>query len=526
MIRITINGQPLEVYEGTTLLQAARQLQITVPTLCFLEGLENHTSCMVCVVEETGTGRLLPACSAKAEEGMTIQTDSDTVFTARQSALDLLLSEHAGDCEGPCRLICPAHMNIPLMIRQIAAGDFQAAIQTIHEHIAIPAILGRICPAPCENGCRRKTVDDPVSICLLKRFAADTDLFSEHPQAPGKAKATGKHIGVVGAGPAGLSAACYLSRSGHECTLMDAREKAGGQLRTGVPGGRLPETVIDREIDRIIQHGITFRPNTRLGRTFSLQELRDQFDAVVLTIGEISPDTVDGMGLEKSEGGILVKPETFETSITGVFAGGNSVQPGKLAVRSAGHGWAIARSVNQALGGMNVTGPVKRYQSRIGRIQSGEIPEFMKESTHGPKQNPAGGIEAGFTRTEAMTEALRCLHCDCRKPTSCRLRSLSEIYNARAQRYRGEERFPVEKITQSLNVIYEPGKCIKCGLCVRITSKAAEKLGLTFTGRGFQVKVDVPFHESIEAGLETTAAECVSACPTGALAFIKQEEGS
>jgi NADPH-dependent 2,4-dienoyl-CoA reductase/sulfur reductase-like enzyme/ferredoxin len=524
MIGITINGQQVEVPEGTTLLQAARLVQVNIPTLCFLEGLENHTSCMVCVVEETNTGRLLPACSAKVETGMAVQTDSEPVFRARQSALDLLLSEHVGDCEGPCRLICPAHMNIPRMIRQIAAGDFRSAVQTVRERIAIPAILGRICPAPCENGCRRKTIDDPVSICLLKRFTADTDLFSNHPQNYENAPDTGKRVVVVGAGPAGLSTAYYLRRMGHDCTVLDAQKAAGGQLRNGVSRDLLPESVLNREIGWIAEHGITFRFNTRLDKTLSIHELRSRFDAVVLTIGDTPPETVEALGLEKSERGIRIHPATFETSLPGVFAGGNAVQPGKLAVRSAGHGWAIAQSVHQAMNAMQVTGPVKLFQSRIGPIQSVEIPEFQKEASIDSRQNPSGGVEAGLIESEAVKEALRCLHCDCRKPESCSLRRLSGTYDARAQRYRGGDRFPVEKVKHSGGVIYEPGKCIKCGICVRITSKAGEKLGLTFTGRGFLVKVDIPFHESLEAALEKSAVECVKACPTGALAFIHQEE--
>jgi len=104
------------------------------------------------------------------------------------------------------------------------------------------------------------------------------------------------------------------------------------------------------------------------------------------------------------------------------------------------------------------------------------------------------------------------------------LRDYSEIYKVNAQRFKGEERFSVEKVKQSEDVIYEPGKCIKCGICVRITAKAGEKLGVTFTGRGFNVKVVVPFNESLSAGLEKTAADCIEACPTGALALVNSEE--
>jgi len=524
MIQLTINQQPLKVPKGTTLLKAAQQLGLNVPTLCYSEDLEKHTSCMVCVVEEIHSGKLLPACTALAEDGMAIDTESSLVIKARQSALDLLISEHVGDCEGPCQLICPAHMNIPLMLRQIVSGQFQAAVRTVRERIAIPAILGRICPAPCENGCRRKEVDDPVSICLLKRFAADTDLSSSNPKIPEKKPRSGKRAVIVGAGPAGLSAAYYLILMGHECTLIDDQSSAGGQLQTAVPEEILPKSVLEAEIAWIMKLGLKFQSKTRLGEQITLQKLQDQYDAVILTLGEVEPEIVESMGLEGSQRGIKINADTFETSLTGVFAGGNAVHPGKLAVRSSGHGWSIAQSVDQFLKGVPVTGPVKRFQSRIGRIQESEIPEFQKEGTSDPRQNPSGGIETGFTEAEAIREASRCLHCDCRKPETCKLRDYSEIYKVNAQRFKGEERFSVEKVKQSEDVIYEPGKCIKCGICVRITAKAGEKLGVTFTGRGFNVKVVVPFNESLSAGLEKTAADCIEACPTGALALVNSEE--
>ena len=95
---------------------------------------------------------------------------------ARKTALELLLSEHVGDCEAPCQITCPAHMDIPLMNRLLARGKFAEALQVVKKDIALPSVLGRICPAPCEGACRRRSVDEAVSICLLKRFAGDEDL--------------------------------------------------------------------------------------------------------------------------------------------------------------------------------------------------------------------------------------------------------------------------------------------------------------------------------------------------------------
>jgi NADH dehydrogenase/NADH:ubiquinone oxidoreductase subunit G len=117
-----------------------------------------------------------------------------------------------------------------------------------------------------------------------------------------------------------------------------------------------------------------------------------------------------------------------------------------------------------------------------------------------------------------QTEAARCLHCDCRKPDSCKLRRYAEKYGADQREFLADERKHVQLIGHDEAVVFEPGKCVKCGLCVRITKRAGEELGLAFTGRGFNTQVTVPFGESLQNGLRIAAAECVAACPTGALA--------
>ena len=130
--------------------------------MCYLEGTEHFTSCMVCLVKDAHTGRLFASCSVPVSEGQNIITNDAETTESRKAALELLLSEHVGDCEAPCQLVCPAHMNIPLMNRLIAKGDFARALEVVKRDIALPSILGRICPAPCEAGCRRKQVDEAV----------------------------------------------------------------------------------------------------------------------------------------------------------------------------------------------------------------------------------------------------------------------------------------------------------------------------------------------------------------------------
>ena len=131
MPTICIDGQDVSVPRGATLLRGAEKLGIDIPTLCYLKDRDPLTSCMVCMVEIEGRPDPVPACSTPAVEGMRVCTNSESVFAIRRAALELLLSEHLGDCMGPCQMACPAHMDIPLMIRQIAADQMADALVTV-----------------------------------------------------------------------------------------------------------------------------------------------------------------------------------------------------------------------------------------------------------------------------------------------------------------------------------------------------------------------------------------------------------
>jgi len=284
-VTVTIDGHRIEVEPGTTVLKAARRIGIPIPTLCFVEGLEPVSSCFLCAVEVKGMPRLAPACALPVSDGMEVVTQSDEVRAARKMALELLLSDHAGECLAPCATRCPAGLDIPGFIHEIAAGRSQRAMEIISDRLALPGSLGRICPRLCEERCRRCDHDESLAIAALHRYAADRDQAAPNPFVPACAEPSGKSVGIVGAGPAGLAAAYYLLRRGHACTLYDAHSQAGGMLRYGIPDYRLPRAALDAEITAIRALGAEFRMETRWGNDFNLADLRRDHQAVFLGIG-------------------------------------------------------------------------------------------------------------------------------------------------------------------------------------------------------------------------------------------------
>ncbi len=185
----------------------------------------------------------------------------------------------------PCKEACPAHIDIPGYLRLIAEGRRDEANAVIREKVPFPGILGRVCRYPCEDVCRRGEVNNPISICVLKRYAADGEegLWKKNSTI---GEDTGKKVAIVGAGPAGLTAAFYLRKQGHTVTLFEARKEAGGMMRYGIPQYRLPLDILDREINDILDTGIELRTGETLGKDFNLNRLKSVgFDAIFLGLG-------------------------------------------------------------------------------------------------------------------------------------------------------------------------------------------------------------------------------------------------
>ncbi len=672
-ITLKIDGELIEVPRGSTLLSAARLAGKDIPTFCHHEELKPFGSCFICVVELEGRPNLVPSCSTPADEGMVVYTASERVTASRKTCIELLLSDHVGDCLGPCTTSCPAGIDIPGFINHIAQGRDREALKLIKEAMPLPGILGRVCTRPCEAECRRQKVDDPIAICQLKRYPADAVAASGGETIPACAPPSGKQIAVVGAGPAGLSAAYFLQMAGHTCTVYDAHPAPGGMVRYGIPAYRLPRDVIDREVAVIEQMGASFQYGKRMGKDFTLDELSDAVDAVFLGLGaqvptsmrvegedtrgvqsgvaflhdvsagvlsslsgtvlvvgggntaidaartsirlgarevtilyrrtrnempawdeevdaaeeegvklrmlsaplKISPSAAglhvtcmamelgppDDSGrrrpvpLEGSEfeivvdhviaaigqrvdaqctgalkltrwGAVETDAHTMQTSIEGVFAGGDCVSGADIAVQAVAAGRRAAVAIDQYVKGLPVMGGDTYYHHTMGSLQAiseavyegydiqprVQMPHLETEK----RRRTFGEVEKGFTVEMARKEAGRCMECGCRDAHECKLRDYAADCGAEQQRYVGEQR-TFKRDETHRHIVYEESKCIQCGTCVRITDQLSGTHALGFTGRGFASRIGPPLHKQLVDVNPEGLQKLVESCPVGAL---------
>jgi formate dehydrogenase major subunit len=335
-LNVILNGKNVIGKKGETIVQLAKRYGIEIPTLCHDERLEPYTSCYICVVEIEGMRTLQPACSTAVTEGMNIETNNSRIYKARKTALDLLMSNHYADCVGPCKQTCPAGVDVQGYISYIEKGMYNEAVAIIKETNPLPAICGRVCVRPCEVACRRNLLNEgtAVGIDYLKRFAADYDLESENKYVPEIKESTGKKVAIIGAGPAGLAAAFFLQKEGHQADIYEAAPKAGGWLRYGIPEYRLPNDLLQKEVDNITDMGVRIFYNQKLGDNLNYKALKYKYDAILLGIGSQKGTTVgcEGDDAENVLSGIdflktmelTGKKYDFKGKTVAVVGGGNT----------------------------------------------------------------------------------------------------------------------------------------------------------------------------------------------------------
>ncbi len=330
----------------------------------------------------------------------------------------------------PCTATCPLHCNAQGYVALISQGKLKEALALLREKLPFPGILSYACSHPCEKECKRSEEDRPVSICNLKRFLVDHVEEPEVQFVPPEEK--GKKVAIIGAGPSGLTAAFDLRKMGYNVTLFESRNEMGGLLTHGFPSYRLPGHVIEKDLSVIHKMGIDVRLNTEVGKDISPEALLQSFDAVYVATGFFGAASIcrafkglkapppprpspsrgegEGGGLRKTRRQtIRVNPVSLETTLKGVFAGGDTVSGPGTIIESMAHGRRAAISIDRYLSGKDLSRGRESEGRQISSVQS-LLPDSKKRAREVPPDmvKPAG---SGLTLEGAMEEAKRCLNC-------------------------------------------------------------------------------------------------------------------
>ena len=323
-IRIEVDGRIVEGLEGQTILEICRDNGIEIPTLCYEPKLPGFGACRMCVVEVEGEEYPPISCSRTCDDGMKVQTQTEELRRLRRTNLELIFSDHNAYCLPPCQNKCPSHIDIPGFLKQNAEGNWRESTRVFKRTIPFPSVLGRVCPAPCEDHCRRDEVDEAIAIRDSHRYAGDQVIRQMlddgiDPPVPFEIQpATGRRAAVIGSGPAGMAAAYYLLLSGHDVTIFERDPAPGGMLRYGIPQYRLPKVeVLEAEYESVTRLGGKMVCNQGLGRDFTLDDLQFQgFDAVVIAIGCYDTNTLGVPGEDAAE--VLDGLEYLRTATLGL----------------------------------------------------------------------------------------------------------------------------------------------------------------------------------------------------------------
>ena len=289
---VEVDGRQFTGRAGQTILDICRDNGVDVPTLCYEPKLPGFGACRMCVVEVEGEDHPPISCSRAAEPGMVVHTQTERIREIRKTNLELIFSDHNAYCLPPCQNKCPSHIDIPGFLKANTEGNWAESARIFKRTIPFPSVLGRVCPAPCEEHCRRDEVEEAIAIRDSHRYAGDQVLRAQangvKAPVPFEVQpASGKRVAVIGSGPTGMSTAYYLGMSGHDVTVFERDPAAGGMLRYGIPQYRLPKVeVLEAEYQSVADLGVKVVTNAALGRDFTIDDLQNQgFDAVCVAIG-------------------------------------------------------------------------------------------------------------------------------------------------------------------------------------------------------------------------------------------------
>ena len=492
-----IDGKEIKAAEDMTVLDAAFAAGIEIPALCFSRQYGACNSCMVCAVRELDKD-IIPACSTKVRSGMRVDASSPEVREFRKNALEFLLAEHVGDCDAPCRLSCPVFFDVPAMLHKVAANDFSAAAGLVHAGMPLPHLSCMLCKRrPCEKACRRGRHDTALDIVAILHALLKTEDF---PTAECHVKYS---VAVIGGGCAGLAAADMLSKHDCRCTVFESGDKPGMEI-----AGLLAlekSGLLENELARLAAAGIEFKCSAKIMPEDIAGRLIKEFDAVLLCVGSQNMTAFSSL-LKTDENGAFTRLQSFMTSLEGVFAAEDMAIQAS-GIQAVADGVELGHAVISWLEHGCHFIAENRYDHRFGEVTAEDMQQFA---------DGANNIKTAVTdNAGAGLEAARCLHCDCRKYENCLLRKYASGYMT--QQFRIPSQRHAFKRINCGDIIYEPGKCIRCGICIKIGETEGKATGPVFNGRGYEVEMGAPLGHSMTEALEGIGLQCAVACPTGAL---------
>ncbi len=484
-IQLKINNIQFESEEEITVLEAAARLGMRIPALCYLKSLEPCTSCTVCIVKDKTDNRFFPSCATIICNGMDIDSESIEVMELRKTSLELLLSEHLGDCSGPCEASCRFDLNVPKVFDAIKNDATQTAISLLQRDLGLPFLVNSWCLATCENACRRKRVDRAVKIQkTIGEFLLNKIATSKNSEINSNIHADKKEvirILITEPGIKSLALASFLAVNGFSVALP-AFDK-----------DRLPENGEDTllmDIELLISSNVVF-----LEKLPTASEIKSDFEAVIA--GREFDTMHDNLFLIKE----AKQPETKKSILQGIKQAKD-----------------LCNILYKHFHNKSVYDYSDRFVSMSGYLDNGEIDLYLKTSearNMREKSNACADAES-----DAISEIARCLQCNCHGFEDCRLRQYAAEYGAERSKFKKavKQKYSIKTdslpadISTSQVVTYEPGKCIRCGICVKITRKNSGQTGLCFINRGIQTQIDVPFGQSLSKGLGSCVHECVQGC--------------